>query len=96
MQSAAAPREELADRVVGVERFEQFDLALTDLEQSGADALLLDRGALGEMQTQRVAPEFQADVKVRHHDADMMDLFEHRRASCPRDRGTASVAPCPT
>src|ERR1700736_2525771 len=38
MQAAAAPREELAHRIVGVERLEQFDLALSRLEQRCADA----------------------------------------------------------
>src|SRR5271169_5595665 len=84
MQAAAAPREELADRIVGVERLEQLDLALACLEQRGADALLFNRRAPGETQAERVAPESQADVEVRHHDADMMNLFQHR-ASCPRD-----------
>src|SRR5271155_4631430 len=57
MQAAAAPREELADGVVEVERLEQFDLALSRLEQCGADALLFHRRAAGEVQAQRVAPE---------------------------------------
>src|SRR5579862_9590815 len=94
MQSASAPREEFADRIVGVERLEQFDLALSRLEQRGADALLFNRRALGEMQAEGVAPEAQAGVEVRHHDADMMNLFQHRRA-IDDDRGTASVAACP-
>src|ERR1700722_1933369 len=89
MQAAAAPREELAHRVVGVERFEQFDLALARLEQCGADALLFYRRALREMQAERVTPEFQAGVEVGHDDADMMNLLKHG------DRGTASAAACP-
>src|SRR5258708_15614091 len=95
MQTAAAPREELADRVVGIERLEQFDLAFTYPEQCGADALLFNRRTFGEMQSERVAPESQAGVEVRHHDADMMNLFQHRRA-IDGDRGIASVAACPT
>src|SRR5271168_956281 len=88
MQAAAAPCEEFADRVVGVEWLEQFDLALARLEQSGADALLFNRRALGEVQAERVAPESQSRVEIRHDDADMVNLLEHR-ASFPRDQGTA-------
>src|SRR5208282_3896900 len=62
MQAAAAPREELADRIFRIERLEQLDLALACLEQRGADALLFNRGAPGEMQAERVAPEFQAGL----------------------------------
>src|SRR5260370_28152673 len=43
MQTAAAPREEFTDRIVGVERFDQLDLTLSGLEQCGADALLFNR-----------------------------------------------------
>src|ERR1700685_3669123 len=97
MQAAAAPCEELADRIVGVQRLEQLDLALARLEQRGADALLLNRRALREMQAERVAPEFQPGVEIRHDDADMVKfLHPRRRASCSRDRDTASAATCPT
>src|ERR1039458_182383 len=97
MQAAAVAREELAHGIAGVERLEQFDLALAGFEQRGADALLFNRGARGEMQAERVAPEFQARVETRHNDADVMNLFEHRRASaayrgisCAATRSTAS------
>src|ERR1700678_2684539 len=97
MQAAAASREELADRIVGVERLEQLDLALARLEQRRADALLLNRRTLREMQGERGAPDFQPGVEIRHDDADVMNLLEHRcRASCSRDRDTASAATCPT
>ena len=83
MQPAAAPREELADRVVEVERLEQFDLALSRLEQRGADALLFNRGALREVQAERVAPESQTLVEIRHDHADVVNLLEHRGRQLP-------------
>src|SRR5271156_1555696 len=78
MQAAAAPREELADRVVEVERLEQFDFALARLEQCGANTLLFNRGALREVQAERVAPESQTLVEIRHDPAAGGNLLEHR------------------
>src|SRR6202044_1120344 len=71
MQAAATPREELADRIVEVERLGQFDLTLSPLEQRGANALLFNRSALRELQAERVAPESQTLVEIRHDHADV-------------------------
>src|ERR1700683_728484 len=85
MQAAAASREEFSDAAVGIERLEQFDLASTRIEQRRLHTLVGDRSALDEPQAQRVAPELQALLKIRHHDADVMDSLQHRASWRPGD-----------
>src|SRR5487761_1001793 len=78
MQSAAAPGEEFRDAAVEVYRLEQLDLALAHLEQGGAHTLLFDRRALGQAQSQSVAPELESRLQVRHDHSHMMNPLEHR------------------
>src|SRR5580698_3062062 len=81
MEPAAALREELADTVIGTERFQQFDLALAGLQQRRLHALILHGLALDQAQPQQVAPQRHRLFEVRHYHAYMMNLFEHRQPS---------------
>src|SRR5215472_5541015 len=81
MQSAAAAREKLAYAVVGIDRFEQFDLALAGEQQRRTHPLVLDSCNFGERQPEYIAPERHRLVEIRHDYANMMNLLEHRQPS---------------
>src|SRR5579875_473192 len=81
METAAAPGQELADRVVRTERLQQFYFAAADLQQCGFDALLLNDRAFGELKPQGVAPEAVSLLKPGNHDSDVMDPLQHSFAT---------------
>src|ERR1700722_19847842 len=79
MQSTAAAREKFPDAAIGVDRFQQLDFASAGVQQRRLNALVLDRGALDELEPQRIAPELESCFEIRHHDSDVMNPLQHRR-----------------
>ncbi len=78
MKSRAALAQEPADHGLGVERRQQLDVTVTDVEQRRVDALVRDRLAVYERHPERVTIERQRRIEVRYGDADMIDRGQHR------------------
>src|SRR5690349_9476613 len=78
VQSTAAARQKFAHAIVGAERLQQLDFAVADLEQGRFDPLLLNRGAPGEFQPQRIAPEPVSFLQIGNDHSNVMNPFQHR------------------
>ena len=73
VESRSALAQELADHGLRIERRQQLDVAVADIEQGRVDALLGDSLPVYELHTERVPVERQRRVDVRHGDADVVD-----------------------
>jgi len=89
VQPLAFTFEEFADGRVRRKRLKQLDLALTDREKRGLDALVFDLGLSVDVELQRVTVELERLVEGVDGDADVVDLLDHL-GSLPSDRDAAA------
>src|SRR2546428_16128 len=73
----AAPLDEARHRTGLIQGFEELNVAVADLQESGLDALFLDCGHLHDWQAKRVAISLERLIDALDGDADVVDAFEH-------------------
>ena len=60
-----------------MQRREQLDVVLADIQQHGLHALLMHDLAMGDVQLEQVAIELERGVDLLDGHADMVDAVEH-------------------
>ena len=77
VQPGTARAQEAAHRAVLLERGDQLDVALPDVEQDRLDALLGDDLAVGHLELEAVAPEGQRGLDLLDGHSHVVDAPEH-------------------